>query len=193
MNRIALARRYCWRAPTQVVRLFQGSSRVNNEAPLLPGLSPEQIRKVTHLLTHSLSCLLTSAYLLTQVGEMDKLLRERHMQIEANMKDPKERDIARRKRIIYRSKQRGWLEADLLLGSWAKENVPTLNEKGLEEIELILKEETIDVYNYVSKKDPLPDHLKSLEVMKQLQDYALKRTMATPEGYKITKEKNNLI
>jgi hypothetical protein len=57
-----------------------------------------------------------------------------------------------------------------------------------EEIELILKEETIDVYNYISKKDPLPDHLKSLEVMKQLQDYALKRTMATPEGYKITNQ-----
>ena len=173
MNRLVLAQR-CRRQATQIVRFFRESASVctQNEAPLLPGLSPAQIRKV---------------------GDMDKYLRERHMQIEANMKDPKERDAARRKRIIYRSKQRGWLEADLLLGSWAKENVPSLNEKELEEIELILKEETIDVYNYVSKKDPLPEHLQSVGVMKQLQEYALKRTMATPEGYRLTKEKNNLI
>jgi hypothetical protein len=29
---------------------------------------------------------------------------------------------------MYRSKQRGFLEMDLLLGLWAKENVPTAKE-----------------------------------------------------------------
>ena len=29
----------------------------------------------------------------------------------------------RKKRLVYRSKQRGWLEVDLLLGTWASENV----------------------------------------------------------------------
>ncbi|KAI2495744.1 Flavinator of succinate dehydrogenase [Fragilaria crotonensis] len=28
----------------------------------------------------------------------------------------------RKKRLVYRSKQRGWLEVDLLLGTWANEN-----------------------------------------------------------------------
>jgi len=31
-------------------------------------------------------------------------------------------------RIMYRSKQRGFLEMDLLLGLWAQENVPTAKE-----------------------------------------------------------------
>jgi succinate dehydrogenase assembly factor 2 len=34
----------------------------------------------------------------------------------------------RRKRLIYRSKQRGWLEVDLLMGTWAVEHVPKLSE-----------------------------------------------------------------
>ena len=37
----------------------------------------------------------------------------------------------RRRRLIYRSRQRGWLEVDLLLGKWATENVPKLNAEQL--------------------------------------------------------------
>lgn len=159
-------------SPSILLALFSTSSVTpSTEAPLLPGLSPEQIRKI---------------------GENDKMLRDRHLVIEGNM-PANERDVARRKRMIYRSKQRGWLEADLLLGSWAKENVPTLNDSELDEVELILKEETIDVYNYISGKDPLPPHLVNLSTMKKIQAYAMEKTMSTPEGYEITKRKNNLI
>ena len=54
--------------------------------------------------------------------------------------------------MIYRSKQRGWLEADILLGSWAVLHVPSLSIKELDEYEIILNEETIDVFNYVTGK-----------------------------------------
>ena len=94
--------------------------------------------------------------------------------------------------MIYRSKQRGWLEADLLMGSWASMNVPTLTEKELDEYELLLKEETIDIYNYISAKDPLPPHLQNLGVMDKLQSYALERGMADPEGYRKVKRDTNL-
>jgi succinate dehydrogenase assembly factor 2 len=103
-----------------------------------------------------------------------------------------ERDMVRRRRMIYRSKQRGWLEADLLMGSWAVKNVPTLTELELDEYELLLKEETIDIFNYVSGKDPLPDHLKHLSVMKKLMGYALVQNMTSPEGYAKVKKDSNL-
>jgi succinate dehydrogenase assembly factor 2 len=103
-----------------------------------------------------------------------------------------ERDLNRRKRMIYRSKQRGWLEADLLMGSWAAENVPNLSTQELDEYEILLQEETIDIYNYISRKDPLPPHLQQLSVMKKLQDYALTKNMASPDGYKEVKERTNL-
>ena len=88
----------------------------------LPGLTPEQ-----HKLIH----------------DKDNEHRTRHFGIEAAL-GGEERDLVRRKRMIYRSKQRGWLEADLLMGSWAVENVPNLTEAELDEYELLLKEETID-------------------------------------------------
>lgn len=140
------------------------------DAPLLPGLTPAQTEKIAHTDTH---------------------LRNRHLLIEANM-DDKERDTVRRKRMIYRSKQRGWLEADLLMGSWAVRNVPTLTAEELDQYELLLKEETIDIYNYLSGKDKLPDHLKDLSVMKKMQGYALTQNMSGPEAYENVKKETNL-
>ena len=39
-------------------------------------------------------------------------------------------DETNRKRLIYRSKQRGWLEVDLLLGSFATKHVPEFTSQG---------------------------------------------------------------
>lgn len=136
----------------------------------LPGLNREQLMKIR---------------------ESDYYLRNRHMKIEADM-DATTRDAVRRKRMIYRSKQRGWLEADLLLGSWAVQNVPHLNDAELDEYELLLKEETIDIYNYISGKDKLPPHLQSLKVMHRLMEYALQKDMTGPDGYARVKRANNL-
>ena len=148
-------------------------SSLVEEAPAdqLPGLSLEQINKIAHT---------------------DQALRQRHIKIEGDIASDSEREEVRRKRMIYRSKQRGWLEADLLMGSWAQENVPHLSKEELDEYEVVLNVETIDVYNYISGKDELPSHLKDLSVMKKLQGYALKRNMASPEGYEKMKIKANL-
>lgn len=37
-------------------------------------------------------------------------------------------------RILYRSRQRGYLELDLLLGKWTEENITNLDEKRLQEL-----------------------------------------------------------
>ena len=129
---------------------------------------------------------------INKIAATDQALRFRHIQIEGDMKSDTERDAVRRKRMIYRSKQRGWLEADLLMGSWATENVPTLTPSELDEYEIVLNVETIDVYNYISGKDALPEHLKDLSVMKKLQGYALTKNMASPEDYENIKVKTNL-
>jgi succinate dehydrogenase assembly factor 2 len=94
--------------------------------------------------------------------------------------------------MIYRSKQRGWLEVDLLLGSWAVEFVPNLTEEELDQYEEILKVETIDIYNFVSGKDVPPEHIRRLPILKRLQDYAQQRDMVSPEGYAAMKRKANL-
>lgn len=79
-------------------------------------------------------------------------------------------DEANRKRIIYRSKQRGWLEVDLLLGSWASKNVMTLTAEELQQYEDILNQETIDIFNYISGKDTIPEAIDT-PIMKRIQEY----------------------
>lgn len=139
-------------------------------APTLAGLTDEQAIKVQTI---------------------NNNLRARHVQIEAEM-DPADKDVARRKRMIYRSKQRGWLEADILMGSWAVEFVPTLSHAQLDEYETILNEETIDIFNYITGKDALPDRLKDLSLMKDLQAYALKSKVFDPIRYAEIKKTSNL-
>ncbi|GMF66917.1 unnamed protein product [Phytophthora fragariaefolia] len=93
-------------------------------------------------------------------------------------------DEANRKRVIYRSKQRGWLEVDLLLGRWASQNVMQLSSDELRQYEDILNEETIDIFNYISGKSPVPARLDT-PMMKRLQDYCLTSPLgkASLEGF----------
>jgi hypothetical protein len=43
-------------------------------------------------------------------------------------------------RILYRSRQRGYLELDLLLGKWAENNAAHLNEKRLQDLVDLLEQ-----------------------------------------------------
>ena len=54
-------------------------------------------------------------------------------------------DIHKR-RLVYLAKQRGWLEVDLLLGTWASDNVGNL---ALEELDDFQAFETINIYNVI--------------------------------------------
>jgi hypothetical protein len=63
----------------------------------------------------------------------------------------KEDDLnIRRKRLIYRSKQRGWLEVDLLLGTWSDKFVPDMSEGDLDEFERFVNLETIGEQHVVT-------------------------------------------
>jgi succinate dehydrogenase assembly factor 2 len=68
-------------------------------------------------------------------------------------------DARRRKRLVYRSKQRGWLEVDLLLGTWASINVPSLNADELDEFEKFVNMETIDIYNVLTLRSDVPEEM----------------------------------
>ena len=99
--------------------------------------------------------------------QRDTELRENHLK-------PNEShdDHSYRKKLIYRSKQRGWLEVDLILGSWAELNIPKLSKSQLLEYEKVLNLETIEIFYAVSKPDKdLPESLKS-EVLTDIREYA---------------------
>ncbi|KAK7254417.1 succinate dehydrogenase complex assembly factor [Aureococcus anophagefferens] len=101
-------------------------------------------------------------------------------------------EAVRKKRLIYRSKQRGWLEVDLLLGTWAVENVDGLSSAECDEYEDILNCETIDIFNFITGKDPVPPRLDTA-MMKRLQDYCDSTPLGTvPNEYAAKKAEANL-
>lgn len=128
------------------------------------------------------------------IEERDTSLRTRHAQIEAVM-SPEDQDLVRRKRIIYRSKQRGLLEVDILLGSWAVDNVPKLTVAELDEYEGLLNLETQDIFNLISKMpSEIPAFLKDSVILKRVQVYAAAITsdLSTPDSYAVSKRRTNL-
>mmetsp|Transcript_25272 Transcript_25272/g.30565 ORF Transcript_25272/g.30565 Transcript_25272/m.30565 type:complete len:212 (+) Transcript_25272:94-729(+) len=103
----------------------------------------------------------------------------------------------RKKRLIYRCKQRGWLEVDLLLGTWASQNVPGLSVSELDEFEDFVNMETIDIYNVLTLRTEVPEELKQGEhdIVTRVQDWAKKSPLgkANPDMYEKIKRENNLI
>eukprot|EP00980_Cylindrotheca_fusiformis_P029331 scaffold23297_cov132-Cylindrotheca_fusiformis.AAC.9 len=103
----------------------------------------------------------------------------------------------RRKRLVYRSKQRGWLEVDLLLGTWASDHVATLDANELDEFEDFVNMETIDIYNVITLRLDVPESMKKggNGVVERIQEWARSNPLgkADPEAYRAVKTDKNLI
>ena len=73
-------------------------------------------------------------------------------------------DESRQKRIramMYRSKQRGFLELDLIVGIWAEKMLHQLPDSDLDEMEALLAEENPDLWKYLSLQEPTPAALEN--------------------------------
>ena len=67
----------------------------------------------------------------------------------------------RRKKILFQSQHCGMKENDLLLGNFAAEVIETLSEEDLNSFEALLCESDNDIYNWITKRQPLPEYLDS--------------------------------
>ena len=77
----------------------------------------------------------------------------------ALQQDPELRHKVLVNRLLYRSRQRGFLEMDLLVGIWAEKKIPTLNEANLRQFELILDQENPDLYKWLTAQEQPPAHI----------------------------------
>lgn len=66
-----------------------------------------------------------------------------------------------RKKLIFRSGHRGTKEMDLLMGSFALENVPSFNEEELKIYEDLLQENDPNLYNWIIGKEDAPANIQS--------------------------------
>ena len=76
----------------------------------------------------------------------------------------------KRKRLIFRSEHRGTKEMDLIMGSFARKNVPDMNEEELAQFDEILKENDPNLYNWLTGKENPPANLKT-DLFKKLKSH----------------------
>ena len=76
----------------------------------------------------------------------------------------------KRKRLIFRSEHRGTKEMDLIMGSFARKNVPEMNEEELAQYDEILKENDPNLYNWLTGKEDAPANVIN-EVFKRLKSH----------------------
>lgn len=105
----------------------------------------------------------TSAQLQQQQTEQQRMRQQSHPQqqqysnhIQAIQQDPELRRKVLVNRLLYRSRQRGFLEMDLLVGIWAEKQIPQLSENMLQQFEIVLDQENPDLYKWLTGQEQPP-------------------------------------
>lgn len=86
-------------------------------------------------------------------------------------------------RLLYRSKQRGLLELDLVLGNWVEENIQSLDETHIKALVEVLDLENPDLWKWLSAQEPAPEAVTKNPVFSALHEKVLKKlnAHASPE------------
>lgn len=80
----------------------------------------------------------------------------------------------------------------MLLGTFAAESVPTFDSQEMDEYEAILNCETIDIFNFITGKDPVPPSLDT-PMMMRLQQFCRDSPLGIDgKAYADAKSKANL-
>lgn len=78
---------------------------------------------------------------------------------------------ARRKGLSWRAKQRGWLELDWLVGTFAEKHLANLSEEELVKFEEVLELENPDLFKWLTSQGAPPENVAQNSVYKMLAEY----------------------
>lgn len=77
----------------------------------------------------------------------------------------------KRRRLIFRSAHRGIKEMDIILGTFANNNVADFTEEELKEFDTILSNNDPDLYNWLTEKEPAPENIATMSAFKKLMQH----------------------
>ena len=105
-----------------------------------------------------------------------KTVPEQTGQIEIKVEPIKrtgESEEVKRARLLYQSRKRGILEADLLLSRFAKKHLDKMTFADMTEYDSLLDEPDWDIYYWATENyevTPLPEKWKNSKILKMLQE-----------------------
>ena len=76
----------------------------------------------------------------------------------------------RRKQLLFRSHHCGMKENDILLGRFADRYIQKLNDQQLDDLEVLMKQNDIDIINWVIGKTAVPEEFNT-ELMLLIQSF----------------------
>ncbi|KAJ3982600.1 Flavinator of succinate dehydrogenase-domain-containing protein [Lentinula detonsa] len=77
-----------------------------------------------------------------------------------------------RARLVYQSRKRGTLESDLLLSTFARDNLKNMSEEELKQYDKLLDEPDWDIYYWATGKRTPPDRWASTALLEKLKVHA---------------------
>ncbi|TFK38083.1 Flavinator of succinate dehydrogenase-domain-containing protein [Crucibulum laeve] len=78
-----------------------------------------------------------------------------------------------RARLVYQSRKRGTLESDLLLSTFARDHLSTMDEQELQEYDKLLDELDWDIYYWSTGKRTPPERWEISQILERLRVHTL--------------------
>ncbi|WP_109260564.1 FAD assembly factor SdhE [Hyphobacterium indicum] len=66
----------------------------------------------------------------------------------------------RRRRLLFRAEHRGFKEADLVIGGFARKNLPVMDAAALDEFEALINTPDQDLYAWIVGREQVPDEFR---------------------------------
>ncbi|KAI6695576.1 hypothetical protein NL676_023286 [Syzygium grande] len=73
-------------------------------------------------------------------------------------------------RLLYRSRQRGFLELDLVLGKWVEDNIESMDVNGIKALIGVLDLENPDLWKWLTNQEQPPEAVKMNPVFSAMQE-----------------------
>ncbi|CAH9104245.1 unnamed protein product [Cuscuta europaea] len=91
------------------------------------------------------------------------------------------------KRLVYRSKQRGYLELDLILGNWVENHIHSMDANGIKALVHVLDAENPDLWKWLTGQEQAPDSIRTNHVFTAVHEKVLNNLdkHASPETHAI--------
>ncbi|KAF6253390.1 Flavinator of succinate dehydrogenase-domain-containing protein [Scenedesmus sp. NREL 46B-D3] len=81
-------------------------------------------------------------------------------------------------KLLYRSKQRGFLELDLLVGLWAEQHIPRMDTRMLQQFSVVLEQENPDLFKWLTGQQQVPQQMQQNSAYQALSKHVTEQLAA---------------